>query len=183
MKINRTLISVITSFLLAFSFATATHAITPEGKKEAKQNIEYMFQKVADRLAIILPQDPEFLPFGAGMDMNGKVNFIFTDRNNKYTADAAMLLVRQAELSNADSGRLLGVSTIYRYAYKDKNGKDKEQINIEMEYVNGYAMVRAIEVNEKDGKKYLGRSGDKEFEAKIFHKELVEKLKNNKQGK
>ena len=179
MKANRTFISVISSLVLVFCFASTSQAMTPEGKKEAQQNIEYLFKKVTERMAIKLPQDPEFLPFGAGMDMNGKVNFIFTDRKHQYTAEAAMLLVRQAQLSNADAGRLLGVATIYRYAYKDEKGNDKEQINVEMEYVNGYAMVRAIEVIEQDGKKMLGRSGDKEFEAKIFRQELVEKLKAN----
>ena len=124
MKANRTFISVISSLVLVFCFASTSQAMTRR-KKEAQQNIEYLFKRLR-RMAIKLPQDPEFLPFGAGMDMNGKVNFIFTDRKHQYTAEAAMLWCGRPAL-NADAGRLLGVATIYRYAYKDEKGMTKNK--------------------------------------------------------
>ncbi|PIE43064.1 MAG: hypothetical protein CSA50_07205 [Gammaproteobacteria bacterium] len=147
-----------------------------EQSKEEKQNLEYMFNKVARKISDLLEINPNFLPFGAGMDVNGRVQFIWTDNKQKYSAKGAMILIRQAEIANANAGRLLAVATVYRYGHKDQQGNIKEQVNVEMEYADGYAIVRAIELIEKEGKKTIGKAVQRTIKPKIFTPAVVSKL-------
>lgn len=179
-KVNSRIMKSILAIMFAFvavSSVVVQAASKDTNSKEINTNIDYMFHNIAQKITVLLQTEPEFLPFGAGMDLNGKVQYIWTDKKQKYTAEGAMLLVRQALKSNADAGRLISVATIYRYGRPDKAGKVVEQVNVELEYANGYSVVRAIElITGKDGEVTVGKAAEGAMDAKIFTPEIVDKL-------
>lgn len=168
---------VICSLMGMAAIPSAGYAAEKENTKEEQTNIDYMFANIAQKVALLLKENPEFLPFGAGMDVNGKVQYIWLDKKQPYTPEGAMLLVRNALMANAEAGRLIGVSTIYRYGRIDTSGKVKEQVNIELEYANGFSVVRAVEIVDKKGELTVGKAGQQAMDAKIFTPEVVDLLR------
>ncbi|MCP5209072.1 MAG: hypothetical protein H7A01_17910 [Hahellaceae bacterium] len=177
---KQNVVSAMAFVVCAFmGLATTSHSVFAAEKantKEEQTNIDYMFASIAQKVALLLKENPKFLPFGAGMDATGKVQYIWLDKKQPYTPEGAMLLVRNALIGNAEAGRLIGVSTIYRYGREDASGKIKEQVNIELEYANGYAVVRAVEIVDKNGELTVGKAGQQPMQAKIFTPSVVEAL-------
>lgn len=149
-------------------------ASAEKSEAEIQANINYMYKEVAEKVAKLLKEDPNFLPFAAGMDVNGKVSFIWTDKKQKYTPDGAMYLMRNALVKNAQAGRLLGTAMTYRYA---RDANSPQQVTTELEYANGYAVARAFEVIDNQGELTPGRASEQKIASKVYTEELINKLK------
>ncbi len=162
--------------VLFLSFTMGVYA--DNQAEEAKTNIDYMYQKVAKKISLLLKERPEFLPFGAGMDVNGDVQFIWTNKTVQYTVKGAMLIIRNALNANAKAGRLLGTVIVYRYA---KDANSPPQVTAELEYFNGYAVARAVEIVDNQGELTVGRASEKKMEARVYTDKVVKELKKRKQ--
>lgn len=143
-----------------------------EVKEEAQTNTKYLAAQALKKAKAVLDTHGEFAPFGAGLFQSGEVNFVWAVKPGEKTDDInpALVLnaVRSALGSQAESGRILASAVIYQYRGSASAEDAPSQVNIELEYLNGYAEVIATEYEEgADGIEYTS-SGKEQFERKIF---------------
>lgn len=145
---------------------------TPEQvKKEARANTKYLAAEALKKAKAILDTHGEFAPFGAGLFPGGDVNFVWALKPGESTkgVDPVVVLnaVRTALTGQAQNGRILGSAVVYQY--KKEHGADSQpQINVEVEYLNGYAEVIGTEYKETDSGIEYTKSGSREYEAVMF---------------
>lgn len=146
---------------------------SPEkAKKEAQANTKYLAAQALKKAKSILNTHGEFAPFGAGLFQEGEVNFVWAVRPGESTdgINPALVLnaVRSALISQAQSGRILASAVVYQYRGSANGGEAPTQVNVELEYLNGYAEVIATEYEEGvDGIEWTD-SGNQQFEPRIF---------------
>lgn len=142
-----------------------------EAAKEAQANTKYLAAQSLKKAKALLDTYGNFAPFGAGLFPEGEVKYVWAIKPGESTEGVNPLMVlnavRRALFSQAETGRILGSAVIYRYQ-KQVDGETKPQINIELEYLNGYAEVIATQyVQGDDGIEYT-TSGSQTFEPKVF---------------
>lgn len=147
-----------------------------EVKKEAQANTKYLAAQALKKAKAILNTYGEFAPFGAGLFQEGQVNFVWAVKPGESTEgiNPALVLnaVRTALTSQAKSGRILGSAVVYQYRGSSTDGDAQTQVNVELEYLNGYAEVIAAKYKQgNDGIEYT-TSGNQKFESKIFESSL-----------
>jgi hypothetical protein len=143
-----------------------------EIKKEAQANTKYLAAQALKKAKVILNTYGEFAPFGAGLFQEGQVNFVWAVKPGESTEgiNPALVLnaVRTALTTQAKSGRILGSAVVYQYRGSSTDGDAQTQVNVELEYLNGYAEVIAAKYKQgEDGIEYT-TSGNQAFESKIF---------------
>ncbi len=110
-----------------------------------------------------------FTPFGAGLFENGNVQYVWYAKPGETVESPgnAIPLIRTALSSQANSGRLLSSAVIYLY----KNSNGEEQINVELEYISGFAKVVATKFSIDNNTLSFGSAGSNSMEARVFTKQ------------
>lgn len=143
-----------------------------EAKKEAQANTQYLAAQALKKAKAILEAHGEFAPFGAGLFEDGEVNFVWAIKPGESTkgVNPALVLnaVRSALSTQAKTGRILSSAVVYQYRGASPDGEARTQVNVELEYLNGYAEVIATQYEQgPDGIEYT-TSGRQSFEPKVF---------------
>jgi hypothetical protein len=143
-----------------------------EAKEEAQANTKYLAAQALKKAKAVLNTHGEFAPFGAGLFQDGEVNFVWAVKPGESTdgINPVMVLnaVRTALTTQAKTGRILGSAVVYQYRGSGSDGEARTQVNVELEYLNGYAEVIATQYEQgPDGIEYTS-SGNQPFEPKIF---------------
>jgi hypothetical protein len=141
-----------------------------EVKEEAQANTRYLAAEVLKKAKTILDSHGRFAPFGAGLFEDGDVNFVWAVKPGEETDDInpALVLnaVRSALGSQAQNGRILASAVAYQY--RGSGSSAPTQVNIELEYLNGYAEVIATEYKEgADGIEWT-ESGKQQYAPRVF---------------
>ncbi|TGN41570.1 hypothetical protein [Marinobacter confluentis] len=180
MPLNRTLSAMLFTGAL-FSFggsaafaqgAESQEVPSPEEvKEEAQANTKYLAAQALKKAKSLMDTYGEFAPFGAGLFQDGEVNFVWAVKPGESTDGLNPILVlnaiRRALNTQAQTGRILGSAVIYQYQ-RNADGEVTPQINIELEYLNGYAEVIATEYEQGgDGIEFTS-SARQQFEPKVF---------------
>jgi hypothetical protein len=147
-----------------------------QAKKEAQGNTKYLAAQALKKAKAVLEAHSEFAPFGAGLFQEGDVNFVWAVKPGESTRGINPVLVlnavRTALSTQAKTGRILGSAVVYQYKRNSGNGEAQPQINIELEYINGYAEVIATQYEEgPDGIKFT-KSGNSQYQPKVFTDQL-----------
>ena len=147
---------------------------TPEEvKAEARANTKYLAAEALKKAKSVLENHGEFAPFGAGLFQEGEVNYVWAvkpvDSTEGINPALVLNAVRTALTTQAKSGRILASAVVYQYRGSSTSGGEvKTQVNVELEYLNGYAEVIATEYEQgADGIEYT-TSGSQEFEPRVF---------------
>ncbi len=153
-------------------------------REEIDTNFEFLTAQVLRKVRPLLESNGKFYPLAAAVGPKGKVNFAWTVSNEAENPNidpaAALAALRQALAGNASKKRLLATATAYQYGRVDESGKlIGQQINIELEYITGDAVVRGIpyEIKEDGSVKYLGM-GEKKIEPRVFAQVVSEYVKD-----
>lgn len=143
-------------------------------RQEIDTNFEFLTARVLSKARPLLESNGRFYPFAAAVGPNGKVNFAWTVSNQAENPNidpaAALAALRQALAGNASKKRLLATATAYQYGRVDASGKlTGQQINIELEYITGDAVVRGIpyEIEEDGSVNYMGM-GEQKMAPRVF---------------
>jgi hypothetical protein len=174
--LSAVLFVILSSFVFSASAADETKSqVTPSPeqiKQEAQANTKYLAAQALKKAKAVLEAYGEFAPFGAGLFQDGEVNFVWAVKPGESTEGINPVLVlnavRSALGTQAKSGRILGSAVVYQYRGTSSNGEPREQINIELEYLNGYAEVIATQYEEgPDGIEFT-KSTNSQYEPKVF---------------
>ncbi len=143
-----------------------------EVKAEAQANTKYLAAQALKKARAILNAYGEFAPFGAGLFQDGEVNYVWAVKPGESTKGINPMLVlnavRTGLTTQAKSGRILGSAVVYQYQGSSSDGEPQTQINVELEYLNGYAEVIATQYEKgPDGIEFT-TSASQQFEPKIF---------------
>lgn len=154
-------------------------------REEIDTNFEFLTAKVLSKVRPLLESNGRFYPLAAAVGPRGKVNFAWTVSNEAENPNidpaAALAALRQALAGNASKKRLLATATAYQYGRVDESGKlAEQQINIELEYVTGDAVVRAIpyEIEEDGSVNYRGM-GEQKMDPRVFAEVVSEYVEGN----
>jgi hypothetical protein len=147
-------------------------------KEEAQANTKYLAGQALKKAKTVLNTHGEFAPFGAGLFQDGQVNFVWAIKPGESTQgiNPALVLnaVRTSLFTQAKTGRILASAVVYQYQGASSEGDAAMQVNVELEYLNGYAEVIATEyVQGADGIEYT-TSGRREFDPSIFTEAVIE---------
>jgi len=173
MKIAAALISGI--FLLAASLSAKAEAseepISPEQlAREIQINTQFLAGKSLAKAKTLLEAYDDFAPFGAALLPNGEVKFVWAIKPGELATPETVKLVlnsiRRALRAQADEGRILGSAVIYRH--RPNGGGKTEQVNMELEYLTGFAQVLATKYGMVDGKVQYEKGATKPYEPLIF---------------
>lgn len=155
-------------------------------REEIDTNFEFLTAKVLNKARPLLESNGKFYPFAAAVGPSGKVNFAWTVSNEVENPNidpaAALAALRQALAGNASKKRLLATATAYQYGRVNESGKlIGQQINIELEYITGDAIVRGIpyEIEEDGSVNYMGM-GEQKMEPRVFAQVVTEYIKGEK---
>lgn len=177
---------VFLSFFLAAVTPTITVADTagaPANKAEAKldalqreevdKNINYLTREVAEKSRQLLQQYGQFPPFGAALFPDSTVKYAWTKANEEgrqVDAVKALTALRSTLRQQTRVSDVLATAVVYPYVRNADSGGDEaqRQINMELEYINGDAVVRAIQYTLKQGEVEFGASGEQEIEPFVF---------------
>jgi len=141
-------------------------------RQEAQANTKYLAAEALKKAKMVLDKHGEFAPFGAGLFQEGQINYVWAVKPGESTEgiNPALVLnaVRTALKTQARSGRILASAVVYQFRGTPIDGEVRTQVNVELEYLNGYAEVIATEYEQgADGIEYT-RSSSQEFEPRIF---------------
>lgn len=142
-----------------------------EIRKEAQANTKYLAAEALKKAKALLESQGEFAPFGAGLFQDGEVNFVWAVKPGESTKGINPVLVlnavRRALGTQAATGRILASAVIYQYQ-NTAEGEVQPQVNVELEYLNGYAEVVATEYEKNaEGIEYTD-AGSRRFEPRVF---------------
>jgi hypothetical protein len=144
-------------------------------KKEAQANTKYLAAQALKKAKAVLEAYGEFAPFGAGLFQDGEVNYVWAVKPGESTegVDPMFVLnaVRTALNSQAKTGRILGSAVVYQYRGRSSDGEAQMQINIELEYLNGYAEVIATQYENGPNGIEFTNSATSQYEPKVFTSE------------
>ncbi|WP_404362354.1 hypothetical protein [Marinobacter sp.] len=163
---------------------------SPEAKalrREIDTNFEFLTARVLSKARPLLESNGRFYPFAAAVGPSGKVNFAWTVSNEVENPNidpaAALAALRQALAGNASKKRLLATATAYQYGRVDESGNlIGQQINIELEYITGDAIVRGIPYEiEQDGSVNYRGMGEQKMEPRVFA-QVVSKYVEGEEG-
>ena len=164
----------------ALSAAVVAQAEQPEFsdavRKESQNNIDYLAAKALGKAKTLLNRYGDFAPFGAGLLRDGTVKHVWAVKPGEKLDNINPMLVlnsvRTALTEQSRTGRLLGSAVIYKYRSKES---DDPRINIELEYVTGYAKVLSTAFSKTESGEYeFGSSVQQKMDPVVF-KHLVDK--------
>jgi hypothetical protein len=171
----RRYILVLFCVLVASSGLAAQEQIVLDREKvmrEQQENTEYLLAQAIKKAKELMERNGDFLPFGAALFGSGDVRFVWTqnpDEPAKVSPAIALAAVKRGLQANAQRGRILGAASVYRYTPADDEGKPLEaQINVEVEYISGYAFVVAFDYTYEDGEFTAGKGVRREIPAALF---------------
>lgn len=164
---------------MASLLGTATYAqeevkkrvvTTDQIAAEIQENTRYLASKSLAKAKSLLEAYGDFAPFGAALFPSGKVQFVWAVKPGEKTEGINPVLVlnsvRRALKSQADEGRILGSAVVYRFLSKGES--DKSQINVELEYLSGFAQVLGTQYERTaDGYEY-GEGALKPYDPVVF---------------
>jgi hypothetical protein len=162
-------------FLLAASVSTKAEApkepVSPEQlAREIQSNTQFLAGKSLAKAKTLLEAYDDFAPFGAALLPNGEVKFVWAIKPGELAKPETVKLVlnsiRRALRAQADEGRILGSAVIYRY--RPAGGEKTEQVNMELEYLTGFAQVLATEYGVVDGKVQYEEGATQPYDPLIF---------------
>ncbi len=114
---------------------------------ETQANTQYLLQHVTAKTKGIIENHGDFAPFGAALLPDGSVRYVWAVPPGEpligVNGQLVLNSVRKALSMQAGEGRILGSAVIYDY--KPSPDSKIEQVNIELEYLGGYAEVVATE--------------------------------------
>lgn len=165
---------------LASAFCTTGYAASEDKEKavvtvdqvaaEIQENTRYLASKSLAKAKLLLETYDDFAPFGAALFPSGKVQYVWAVKPGEKTDGINPVLVlnsvRRALKSQADEGRILGSAVIYRFQPKDDAGK--KQINVELEYLTGFAQVLGTQYELTDEGYEYGEGAFKPYEPVVF---------------
>lgn len=140
-------------------------------KEEAKANTKYLASQTLKKAKAVMDAYGEFAPFGAGLFQDGSVNFVWAIKPGESAEGANPVVVlnavRKVLSTQAENGRILGSAVVYQYQ-KDTEEGARPQINVEVEYINGYAEVIGTEYEQTNEGLQYTQSGSKQFKPRVF---------------
>ncbi|MFO8142256.1 MAG: hypothetical protein R6T87_10300 [Marinobacter sp.] len=165
---------------LTFAVCTASYAAYEESKKrvvttdqiaaEIQENTRYLASKSLAKAKLLLEAYGDFAPFGAALFASGKVQFVWAVKPGEKTEGVNPVLVlnsvRRALKSQADEGRILGSAVIYRFL--PKGDTRKNQINVELEYLTGFAQVLGTQYEMTGAGYEYGEGAFKPYNPVVF---------------
>ncbi|MBZ2167916.1 hypothetical protein [Marinobacter sp. F4216] len=148
-----------------------TKQLSPEQiTKEVQANTQYLLKHVAAKTKALMGAYGDFAPFGAVLMPDGAVRYVWAvkpgDPLDGVSAPVVLGTVRQALKIHADEGRILGSAAVYRYQAKNNGGAN--QINIELEYLGGFAQVVAAQYSAEGQEVEFDKGASKNYDALIF---------------
>jgi len=169
-KLSITLLSALL-FFPSLTTAEFKSQSTPETiNEEVEKNTDYLLVKVINKAKSLQEHYGDFSPFGAGLLPSGDVKYIWYAKPGQVVQDPekALPLIRSALSSQANNNILLGSAVVYKY----DSGEAQKQINVEVEYATGFAMVVGSEFNiDENNKVTIGSSVKKPYKpSRIFLK-------------
>ena len=135
-------------------------------KKEAEQNTQFLLAHVLRKAKSLQDVYGDFSPYGAALFEDGKVRYIWLAKPGEMIADPqkAIPVIRQTLRTQADAGRVLSTAVVYKYGRADDL-----QINAELEYISGYAVVVGTKVSiDNEQGLVLGEASMKPYDARVF---------------
>lgn len=163
--------SVMTSVVQAQTTEGEQKVVTSEQlAAEIRHNVRYLGSESLNKAKSILEAYGDFAPFGAALFPSGKVKYVWAVKPGEETDGINPVLVlnsvRQALKSQADEGRILGSAVIYRFQPDGAGGAN--QINVELEYLTGFAQVLGTEYDATSEGYEYGEGGFKTYDPVIF---------------
>lgn len=148
--------------------AQAPKTVTTEQvAREIRTNTQYLSRHALGKAKALMEAYGDFAPFGAGLLPNGDVKYVWAvkpgEEIENINAPLVLDAIRRALATQADSGRILGSAVIYQY-----KGDEQPQINIELEYLTGFAQILATRYRESDAGIEYGEGVMGTFDAMIF---------------
>ncbi len=149
-------------------------------REEIDTNFEFLTAQVLGKVRPLLESNGRFYPLAAAVGPKGKVNFAWTVSNEAENPNidpaTALAALRQALAGNASKKRLLATATAYQYGRVDESGNlTGQQINIELEYITGDAIVRGIPFEiEDDGSVNYKGMGEQRMAPRVFAQAVSE---------
>lgn len=155
---------------LAGASENASQPTTEQLAREIETNTRYLARKALAKAQSLLERYDDFAPFGAALFPSGDVRYVWAIKPGEDTEDINPTLVlnsvRSALAAQAGNGRILGSAVIYKY--KPSADSSETQINIELEYLSGFAQVLATEYEKSaDGYTY-GIGATANFDPIVF---------------
>lgn len=143
---------------------------------EIQENTRYLASQSLAKAKSLLEAYGDFAPFGAVLFPSGKVKYVWAVKPGEETEGVNPVLVlnsvRRALKSQADEGRILGSAVVYRFL---PDGKlDQSQINVELEYLTGFAQVLGTQYEETEDGYEFSEGAFKPYEPVIFTAEKDE---------
>ncbi|MGM0767510.1 MAG: hypothetical protein ACQEV6_05765 [Pseudomonadota bacterium] len=137
---------------------------------EIQENTRYLASQSLAKAKSLLEAYDDFAPFGAALFPSGKVKYVWAVKPGEDTEGVNPMLVlnsvRQALKSQADEGRILGSAVVYRFLPEGET--DTNQINIELEYLTGFAQVLGTQYQATDSGYEYGDGAFKPYDPVIF---------------
>ncbi|MCK7548558.1 hypothetical protein ACFQGA_11125 [Marinobacter koreensis] len=173
---------VLGAFVFCFSCVLASSAVakdeepqkrvitTQQLASEIQANTRFLAAKSLKKAKSLLETYGDFAPFGAALFPSGKVRFVWAIKPGELDKDVNPVVVlnavRSALKSQADNGRILGSAVVYKF--QPDNDRDGKQINVELEYMTGFAEVLGTQYQETaDGFEY-GEGAVQPYDPVIF---------------
>ncbi|QSP93731.1 hypothetical protein LPB19_11025 [Marinobacter salinisoli] len=163
--------SCVGSFVSAEESAPKQKVVTGEQlATEIRHNVQFLSGKSLMKAKALLEAYGDFAPFGAGLMPDGSVKYVWAIKPGESTEGINPVLVlnavRTALRTQADSGRILGSAVIYRFAPDSE--QQANQINIELEYLTGFARVLGTHYQlTEDGYEYT-EGAFTAYEPRVF---------------
>jgi len=137
---------------------------------EIQENTRYLASQSLAKAKSLLEAYGDFAPFGAALFPSGKVKYVWAVKPGEETDGVNPVLVlnsvRRALKSQADEGRILGSAVVYRFLPEGK--RDKSQINVELEYLTGFAQVLGTQYEQTEKGYEYSEGAFKPYEPVIF---------------
>lgn len=137
---------------------------------EIQENTRYLASQSLAKAKSLLEAYGDFAPFGAALFPSGKVKYVWAVKPGQPTEGVNPVLVlnsvRSALKSQADQGRILGSAVIYKFL---PAGADAgSQINVELEYLTGFAQVLATQYEKTDQGYEYGEGALESYQPVVF---------------
>ena len=137
---------------------------------EIQENTRYLASLSLAKAKSLLEAYGDFAPFGAALFPSGKVKYVWAVKPGEETDGVHPVLVlnsvRSALKSQADQGRILGSAVIYKFKPKKEEGNS--QINVELEYLTGFAQVLGTQYELTDQGYEYGEGALEPYQPVIF---------------
>ncbi len=173
-KLNIGVIVLVSALSVAGGATAKQPEFSDQVMEESQNNIDYLAAKSLSKAKTLLNRYGDFAPFGAGLLRDGTVKHVWAVKPGEKLDNINPVLVlnsiRTALTEQSKTGRLLGSAVIYKYRSKES---DQPRVNIELEYVTGYAKVLSTAFSKTDGGNYEFGSGVQQKMDPVVFKHLV----------